>query len=88
MRVLFILLLLTGCQTAPKVVTIEVPIEVKVPVPVPCIAVLPARPALTSDDELAGMGDYAFILALRRNGLSLAVYAAELEAVLLACRTP
>ena len=82
-------LLLAGCATAPPtVVPIPKPIEVLVPVPVSCVSEIPARPALTTDQELAAMPDYAFVLALRRNDLLYRGFVAELEAVLSACRVP
>lgn len=80
-------LLLAGCATpAPQVITVSEPVRVEVAVPVPCVNELPARPQVYEDAELAGMGDYALVLAIRRNGLALAGYAAELEAVLTACQ--
>lgn len=72
-----LLVLLAGCETV-KVV--------QVPVPTPCIAAMPARPALVTDDDLKGMSDYRMVLALRQFHLAATGYIAELEAVATPCK--
>lgn len=83
--VLFSVLALTGCATAPDVIT-KPPASIDVPVAVSCLpADRPARPATFTDRELAALDDYKLVLGLRRDTLHLRAYARELEALLKAC---
>lgn len=82
MKTLYTLALLTtlaGCQTCPPT------LEVKVPVPVPCVVQMPTRPALLTDAELARLPDAQLVLALRLQSIMAVDYAAQLEAVAIAC---
>lgn len=88
MKWLIVLILLAGCAGTPTVVSIPEPVTVKIPVPVSCVSAMPAKPATTTDQELAAMNDYALVLALRREVLTLRGYLAELEAVLTGCLAP
>jgi hypothetical protein len=76
-------LLLTGCAT-----TTQMPERVEVPVGVSCLpkSGIPAKPDTYSDAQLQAMDDYKIVLALRQNATRLADYAAQLEALLVACR--
>lgn len=82
----FAVLLLSGCATAPEVVT-RPPPSIDVPVAVSCLpAERPARPATFTDRELAQLDDYKLVLGMRRDTLQLRAYTAELEALLKACQ--
>jgi len=78
MRLLLLLLILTGCATTD-------PQVVRVPVTVPCVKAMPPRPWLVTDAELARMNDYQLALALRQHHLAAGGYVDELEALLLGC---
>jgi len=70
---------LAGCAT-------PAPETVRVPVPTPCVSAAPARPTTTTDAQLGALDDYAFVLSLALDRRALLGYAAELEALVEACR--
>lgn len=74
------LALLTGCASAPTVQRVEVP------VPVSCIAEVPKRPTIHSDDALRAMPSPDYVIAVTLDRGDLRAYANELEAVLSGCR--
>jgi hypothetical protein len=72
--------LLAGCNG------IKVPKTVEVPIPVPCIKERVERPFFVTDAQLAGMTDYALVLALAADRLERQGYERKLEAVIAGCR--
>ncbi|MGH9697977.1 MAG: hypothetical protein ACRD52_00790 [Candidatus Acidiferrales bacterium] len=80
-----LLLLLAGCASVPEPVIKTV--EVKVAVPVSCLpAKLPERPVIQPNAALLAMGDADLVLELAAERTELIGYAAQIEAVLTACR--
>jgi hypothetical protein len=76
-----LVLTLAGCATQ------GIPDRIDVPVAVSCLpAVMPVRPQVFTDAELAAMGDFHLVIALRQNAVRLGDYLTELEAILVACR--
>lgn len=75
-------LILTGCQTIEPA-----PQQVHIPVAASCLPpVLPQRPAIATEAELAALDDYRFTLEIFIDRRKLLGYVGELEAVMHACR--
>jgi hypothetical protein len=77
-------LLAGGCGTCPALR------ELPVPIPVPCVAAgdMPQPPALVPESTMRTLPEGDLVLAIDSNRLKLQAYAARLEAVLVACRSP
>jgi hypothetical protein len=71
-------LLLTGCATAPKPDTVEVPVAV------PCVGIVPARPANTFGAG-AYPGDKAAAQAALIDSAAWEGYALKLEVIIAGC---
>jgi starvation-inducible outer membrane lipoprotein len=78
MRAVILCLLLTGCATAPKPVTVEIPVTV------PCVGELPARPVNTFGTG-AYPGDKAAAQAALIDSAAWEGYATKLEVVIAGC---
>ena len=82
MKGAWLALLLTACA-----VPMPPPLQVNVPVPVSCLPpVLPQRPPIASESELAALDEYKFTLAIFLDRRALLNYSDELEAALIACK--
>ena len=87
MHRVLLLAAIAGCAAVqPRIETITETVEVPVPVAVPCVQEIPSRPAVQSDAEILALSDYGAVVALRRRDLLMQAWAAELEALLAACR--
>lgn len=84
-RVLLVLAL-AGCAAVPPPVPRPEVVEKRVPVP--CIAEMPAAPQIATDAELRALDRYKRTLRLKLDRDRLRDHAAELAAVLEACRKP
>lgn len=76
---LLAVLLVSGCCTVPKTVT------VRVPLPVPCLEAPLAGPRYTPDAELVRLPDEDMILAIAADRQELIAWSDEAQAVMKAC---
>lgn len=79
MRAVLVCLLLTGCATT-------LPQKVYVQVPVTCVTEMPADAQAKSDQELAKLDDYGFVISLAADRIEYRRYSQEAKAILLACK--
>lgn len=80
------LLVLSACSTM-HTVPVDRPVAVRTAVPVSCVASVPVRPAIVSDDALDKLSDYDLTLTIAQERSALLLYMAEASTVIEACRT-